>query len=748
MVNWCFDVGPLRSWGAMVGTWGGYDCSGLIGEVNGVNNYAFSMNTFEQIGALVPMVRYDSRFARAIGKWALNAANASRLFYPNYLPDSHQDSYAWAHQYDPQSYIAHEAIRQSNGSTSPYATGDAISGGWGATTLTLYSSSHVGILGGIIDTTNVPMILKLDVLKTDYYHSSAYPTYLYFNSYDSTKSITIDAGSGQHDIYDAAGHQFLVTGVTGQVPVDIPSNSAVLTVITPAGGTITYDLEKTLVDGVVIDYHSGRTVLNYPPRIKSLLADRSTILIGDTVRLFCTAVDRDNDTLSYFWESSGGTIIDSGSSVRWIAPLSKSVDTVTCIVSDGHDAQDTSTVVIDVIISVNNPPVIKRFNAIPRKIDLGASSRITCRAYDLDGDTLSYAWSSISGSISGSDSTIQWTAPAIKGNHYISCHVRDGKGGEVIDSVGLEVRDLSEVSDGKLVAYFPFDGNPNDASGFNNNGVVHGASLAADHNGNINSAYAFNGTTNYIQVANSTSLNFQDAITVGFWMYVGAFYTREQYPISHGNYSNRWKVSISNNHLRWTVKTSTGIKDLDSETELTTNTWYYVTVVYGGSDFEVWLNGNLDAFTSWSGSIQATTLALTIGQVLPGDQNYNFNGRLDDIRIYDCALSVSEIDSLAGVTSVEDRGNAALPTEYYLQQNYPNPFNPSTRIDYSLPQRAAVTLRVYDVLGREVAILIHETQGAGFKSITWNTNGIPSGVYFYRLSTPLFQSTKKLVILK
>ena len=109
LINWCFDIGPLRNWGAIVGTWGGYDVHGLIGESID-NDYAFAMNTFEQVGALVPLVRYDDRFARAIGKWVLNAANAARLFYTNYLPDNHQDSEDWAHQYDPNSYIAHEAI--------------------------------------------------------------------------------------------------------------------------------------------------------------------------------------------------------------------------------------------------------------------------------------------------------------------------------------------------------------------------------------------------------------------------------------------------------------------------------------------------------------------------------------------------------------------------------------------------------------------------------------------------------------
>ncbi|HQT92805.1 MAG TPA: laminin G, partial [Candidatus Kryptobacter bacterium] len=127
---------------------------------------------FEQIGCLVPLVRYDPQFATAIGKWVLNAANAARLFYPKFLPSVNQDSsYNWAMQYDTNSYIAHEEIHQSNPAyttVSPYGSGDAITGGWGLTTLTLYGSSHVGIIGAIIDTTNVPGILRLNLLATDY----------------------------------------------------------------------------------------------------------------------------------------------------------------------------------------------------------------------------------------------------------------------------------------------------------------------------------------------------------------------------------------------------------------------------------------------------------------------------------------------------------------------------------------------------------------------------------------------------
>ncbi|MEK6571219.1 MAG: LamG-like jellyroll fold domain-containing protein, partial [Bacteroidota bacterium] len=748
LVNWCFDVGPLRSWGAIVGQWGGYDCSGLIGEVNGTNDYAFAMNTFEQIGALVPMVRYDDRFARAIGKWVLNAANAARLFYTNYLPDDHQDSEEWSHQYDLDSYIAHEALRQYNGGISPYATGDAIRFGWGRTNLALYASSHVGILGGIIDTTNVPMILKLDVLKTDYFRANAYPTFLYFNPDDSDKTVAINVGSGQHDLYDAVTNSFLGTGVTGTTSFAILANSAVLLVVVPAGGTVTYNLEKMMINGVVVDYHSGRLVSNYPPRIKSLASNRLTVLPRDTVTVYCTATDRDNDSLTYTWRPSKGIISGDGPTITWVAPDSQGTYIITCMINDSRGGQDSAKINLQVVLSINHPPVVSKLSARPRKIDLGATSQLTCTATDPDGDPLSYTWTSAQGSISGNGSTVTWAAPGVEGNYFVVCTVDDGRGGTVTDSIGIVVRDFSRNQTGDLVAYYPFNGNAVDASGNSHNGTVYGATLTNERLGNPNSAYYFDGTTSYIQVPNSSSLNFQQSISINYWMNLGAFYNREQYPISHGNWENRWKVSISNQRLRWTVKTTTGIKDLDSETPLQTNMWDNVTVLYSGSDFEVYLNGELDAFSSWSGTILPTTFDLTIGQVLPNNQNYNFRGVLDEIRIFNYALSVKEIQDLAGVTTSVNDSKELLPTEYFLDQNYPNPFNPRTNLRYGLPTSSYVSLKVFDMLGREIATLAEGNQEPGIRQVIWNAEGLSSGVYFLRLSTQTSTLTRKVLLLR
>ena len=763
MLNWCFNSDNIRNWGVMTGSWGGYDVDGLIGEINSSlgygGDYPFTMNTFEQIGTLVPMVRYDERYARAIGKLVLNAANAARLFYPGFLPAANQDpaSKQWADKYDTNSYIAHESMHQyypNNSSISPYATGDAERGGWGLTNLALYGASHVGILGGIIDTTNVKGILQLDLLKTDYFHDKAYPTYLYFNPYDSAKTVNINAGNSSTDIYDVVSKAFLQKSVTGQTVITIPANSAVLAVLAPAGGTQSFDQDKFLINNVVVDYHSGKYTSNYPPRIKSLSSVSDTVLTKDSVKVYCTAVDQDGDQLSYNWRSSGGMLIRAGSSVTWAAPDSTGKFTVSCTVSDNNGNQVSAADTLLVVKHINQTPVITRITATPRKINLGSASTLICYASDTDNDSLQYNWSSSSGNISGSGSKIIWTAPATAGNYFISCSVNDGQGSIVTDSIGVEVRDFSIVQTGELAAYYPFNGNAYDASGNNNNGTVYGATLTTDRLGNPNSAYFFNGQNSYIQIPSSSSLNFQNSITINFGMKVGTLYSREQYVLSQGSYDNRLKISIiPDQSLRWTIKTNSakngGIIDLDSETKIVQDSLYNVTVLYSGSDYEIYINGNLDAFSSWSGQLLQTSIPLTIGQMLPNDNNYNFRGVLDDIRIYNYALPVSEIESLANIsTYVNDSKNSHLPDTDMLYQNYPNPFNPETAIGYQLSADSYVTLKVYDILGNLVKTLVNQYQTKGEYSLSFNASGIASGIYFYRLKAGNYSAIRKMILLK
>jgi hypothetical protein len=99
------------------------------------------------------------------------------------------------------------------------------------------------------------------------------------------------------------------------------------------------------------------------------------------------------------------------------------------------------------------------------------------------------------------------------------------------------------------------------------------------------------------------------------------------------------------------------------------------------------------------------------------------------------------------ITSVEPT-TSELPNSYLLQQNYPNPFNPSTKITFSLPKSSDVKLSVYDVLGRQVSMLVNERRDAGVHEVNFDALGLASGVYFYRLQAGDFVQTRKLALVR
>ncbi len=95
-----------------------------------------------------------------------------------------------------------------------------------------------------------------------------------------------------------------------------------------------------------------------------------------------------------------------------------------------------------------------------------------------------------------------------------------------------------------------------------------------------------------------------------------------------------------------------------------------------------------------------------------------------------------------------DQAKIGLPEEFSLSQNYPNPFNPTTTIEYSLPKAGDVSLKVYNLTGQEVALLINDKMPAGNHTVSWDASGSASGVYFYRLQAGDFVKTRKMVLLK
>jgi hypothetical protein len=134
---------------------------------------------------------------------------------------------------------------------------------------------------------------------------------------------------------------------------------------------------------------------------------------------------------------------------------------------------------------------------------------------------------------------------------------------------------------------------------------------------------------------------------------------------------------------------------------------------------------------------------------------------LDSLALYDLSLAVADSNvfvgtsgrgvwrrSLMDILSVDQTVNPALPTAFSLEQNYPNPFNPTTSIKFQVQSSTLVTLKVFDLLGRQAATLVNEQKSAGKYLVQWNAKNFASGVYFYRLTAGSFSATRKLVLLR
>jgi len=236
------------------------------------------------------------------------------------------------------------------------------------------------------------------------------------------------------------------------------------------------------------------------------------------------------------------------------------------------------------------------------------------------------------------------------------------------------VRDtVYDITSG-LVAYYNFNGgNLNDSSGYNNNIIFSNATPATDRNGKANNAYLFNGTSSYMEVANSPSLN-PDNITIYAIVKVNGFY----YGTDHGNFIlvKGWDQAAGMYFMDYTDYKGTGLPDTthelfegaygdndnppgsaagaeDSASYVVPGTWYKLTYTYDGSTAKLYVNGVLVSTASLSVSFTPNSYPLFIGR---NNDPYNLfpywlNGAIDEIRIYNRALPQQAITELANLTN-------------------------------------------------------------------------------------------------
>ena len=289
LAAWFGDGDPTRNpWRITAGTHGdhGITCDGLDGARWGDDGfYAFSMGSLQGPAWLVPVVRYDQRYARAIARYALHLANSARLLQGDGLDADHQDHAAWKSRWDKDNLLFYEGLKSWDPTPGqglkPYATGDVALLGWSkghaqidpkeyiaqrsawfgntALNLSLYMGNQVGFLGGILASTDVPGILRWDCLATDWFHAPAYPTHLYWNPYDQDKTITLELGKTA-DLYDLVSGTFLARRASKGYRLKLAADQAAVVVQVPPDSKIEMKDGRLIANGTMIDYRARSLV--------------------------------------------------------------------------------------------------------------------------------------------------------------------------------------------------------------------------------------------------------------------------------------------------------------------------------------------------------------------------------------------------------------------------------------------------------------------------------------------------------
>lgn len=256
-----------NTWAITAGTrCGGITCDGLDGARWGNGGfYAFTMGSLQGPSWLVPVARYEPRFARAIAKYALHAANSARLLQGVGLTDGQQDHACWKRQNDKDSLLFYEGIKAWSPDPehryAPYATGDPLLLGWGfgrqkispaeylarrdadfsssCGNLAPYMGNQVGFLGGIMRLTNVPGVLAWDCLASDWFHEPAWPTTLVYNPYTTARTVEMPLSASQV-FYDSVSDNLIATQRSSDhtVRLTIPPDTAQVLICIPQTSSV------------------------------------------------------------------------------------------------------------------------------------------------------------------------------------------------------------------------------------------------------------------------------------------------------------------------------------------------------------------------------------------------------------------------------------------------------------------------------------------------------------------------------
>jgi hypothetical protein len=162
-------------------------------------------------------------------------------------------------------------------------------------------------------------------------------------------------------------------------------------------------------------------------------------------------------------------------------------------------------------------------------------------------------------------------------------------------------------------------------------------------------------------------------------------------------------------------------------------------------------NDIIELYTSTQGApfvLEATSVYTTGSGTDPGDYNALVISQFGNATVNESGVSIRKVSAYIPAPATSIDGGSELVTSFNLEQNYPNPFNPSTVVGFRLSVAGQATLKVYDLLGREVAVLVNGMMAAGAHSVAFDAAGLPSGLYMYKLEAGGQSMTRRMTLVK
>lgn len=217
-------------WAVLNDTFASYPMHGLVGQVG---DYAFSMNSFHLPTTLMPLIKYEPRYATALGKYMLNVASNSRVFFPKEHALTNQTMNIYL-PFDPSGYLVYEGFRNNYAGINGYAMGDATTLFDQPSDISLYSSVLLGGMGALVAPTDVNGILKINLNATDSFGDNLYQTYMFYNPYAEEKIITFEGLATRYDLFDLTSNSVFGRNLQGNVRILLEKERALVLKVLPA----------------------------------------------------------------------------------------------------------------------------------------------------------------------------------------------------------------------------------------------------------------------------------------------------------------------------------------------------------------------------------------------------------------------------------------------------------------------------------------------------------------------------------